>query len=419
MFQALKKVLYFPLAYYFRFFAKIKLARWKPRIIVVTGSSGKTTLLHLIEAQVGRLVRYSHHANSSYGIPFDILGLERKTLMVYEWVGLFLKTPFLAFSSAPKQKIYVVEADCDRPGEGQFLSSLLKPEVTIWLSSSRTHSMNFDKLVEQGKFPNVEQAIAYEYGYFLEATSKLVIVNSDSELINKQLSRTGVEKIGISNKSLRKYQVSKDGSVFRIGDETYKFKFLLPEAVFYSILAVIRLVEYMNLPFDPSFGELDVPPGRSSIFKAIKNTTIVDSCYNANLSSMTEIIRMFNKLPSNKKWVVVGDMLEQGAAEREEHEKLAESINRGNYQKIILLGPRVSKYTYPKVKEQQRAVKFLSPKEVLEYILENLDGEETILFKGARFMEGIIENLLLNKSDAAKLSRREKAWETRRKKWGL
>ena len=106
MFQELKKVLYFPLAYYFRFFAKIKLARWNPRIIIVTGSSGKTTLLHLIEAQLGENARYSHHANSSYGIPFDILGLERKTLMDYEWFELFLKAPFLAMSRVPKQKIY-------------------------------------------------------------------------------------------------------------------------------------------------------------------------------------------------------------------------------------------------------------------------------------------------------------------------
>src|SRR3989304_7990628 len=99
MFQKIKKVLYFPLAYYFRFFAQIKLARWNPRIIVVTGSSGKTTLLHLIKSQLREKAYYSHHANSSYGIPFDILGMTRKTLMLYEWLELFLKAPFLAFSS--------------------------------------------------------------------------------------------------------------------------------------------------------------------------------------------------------------------------------------------------------------------------------------------------------------------------------
>ena len=48
MFGQLKKKLYFPVAGYFRFFAAIRLKRWNPRIIVVTGSNGKTTLLHLL-----------------------------------------------------------------------------------------------------------------------------------------------------------------------------------------------------------------------------------------------------------------------------------------------------------------------------------------------------------------------------------
>ena len=66
MAHALKTILYFPLAYYFRFFAKIKLKRWKPRIIVITGSNGKTTLLHLVAAQLAEKARCSHPANNSY-----------------------------------------------------------------------------------------------------------------------------------------------------------------------------------------------------------------------------------------------------------------------------------------------------------------------------------------------------------------
>lgn len=421
MFQDLKRTLYFPLAHYFRFFAKIKLARWKPRIIVITGSSGKTTLLHLIESQLGENARYSHHANSSYGIPFDVLGLNRKTLMIHEWFELFLKTPFLAFASIPKQKIYIVEADCDRPGEGKFLSTLLTPEVTIWLSSSRTHSMNFDRLVEHSKFPNVESAIAHEYGYFIEATDKLVIYNSDSELINKQLSRTKASRIGISSKSLEHYEVSKEGTAFKISNKIYSFKFLLPEAVFYSIAAVFALVKYLGLPSDDKFERFDNPAGRSNMFSGIRGITLIDSCYNSNFSSASEIIKMFNKIHADKKWVVIGDMLEQGKSEIEEHEKLAHELLKIPADRIILLGPRVIKYTLPILKKAglPNIVSFENPKDVLDYLLSNLEGEETILFKGARFLEGVIEHLLKNKADVAKLSRREKIWEIRRKKWGL
>ena len=98
MIKRIKQLLYFPIAYYFRFWAKIQLSLWKPKTIVVTGSSGKTTLLHLIESQIGEKAKYSHRANSSYGIPFDILGLKRETLMFYEWIYLFIAAPFIWLS---------------------------------------------------------------------------------------------------------------------------------------------------------------------------------------------------------------------------------------------------------------------------------------------------------------------------------
>ena len=149
MINKLKKILYFPIAYYFKFFAQIQLSIWKPRIIVVTGSSGKTTLLHLLESQIQNRARYSHHANSSYGIPFDILGLKRKDLTPEEWPYLILAAIFKAFKKPFKEKLYIVEADCDRPNEGKFLANLLKPEVTLWTNVSRTHTVNFDYLVKE------------------------------------------------------------------------------------------------------------------------------------------------------------------------------------------------------------------------------------------------------------------------------
>src|SRR5258708_18511528 len=109
MIAKLKRLLYFPIASYFRFFAAIHLRRWNPRIIVVTGSNGKTTLLHMLESQIGEKAKYSHHANSSYGIPFDILDLHRKSLLHSEWFGLLLKAPLLAFKKPPKERLYVVE----------------------------------------------------------------------------------------------------------------------------------------------------------------------------------------------------------------------------------------------------------------------------------------------------------------------
>lgn len=400
MYQYLKNKLYFTVAGYFRFWAAIRLKKWHPRVIVVTGSSGKTTLLHLIEAQVGPLAKYSHKANSSFGIPFDILGLHRDKDTLDEWPGLFIKAPFMFLTKLPSEKIYIVEADCDRPHEGDFLSSLLKPEVTLWTNVSRTHSMNFDKLVGHS-FKTVEEAIRNEFGFFARRTTKLVIPNRNK---------------------VQGYTVSLTGTKFKLGKEAFSFTYLLPKEVSGSILMCKELVNYLNLEFDKTFTKFILPPGRNSIFKGIKNITIVDSTYNANFDSMQAVINMFSEIKAPIKWAVLGDMLEQGLSEAEEHRKLARLIAGQNYKRIVLIGPRTAKYTFPELKKLGVKVpieSYINPKDVLNYLLASISGGEVILFKGARFLEGVVANLLADKTDTRFLSRREKIWDIRRKRWGL
>ena len=421
MFPKIKKCLYFVIASYFRFFASIRLKLWKPRIIVITGSSGKTTLLHLIESQLNDKARYTHEANSSFGIPFNILGLHRRTLLLYEWPVLFLLAPIRIFSKIPKKKLYIVEADCDRPYEGKFLSEFLKPEVTLWTNVSRTHSMNFEKEVKKGKFINVDEAIAYEFGYYAQNTKKLVIVGNTSEFLEKQLSRTkcSVENVTIENKKIN-YSVTTSGSTFIVNNIKYNFKYLLPKKTSTLILMCSCLIKYLNEKFDIRFINFKLAPGRSSVFEGIKNTTLIDSTYNANLDSMVEIVEMFSEIDAKERWVVLGDMIEQGSQEEGEHKKLGDLILKHNFQKVILMGPRVSKYTKPVLLENgKEVVSFINPKDVLNYMLGNIKGGEVVLFKGARFLEGVIEHLLKNKDEARRLARRERVWQIRREKWGL
>jgi len=422
MIGRLKDIFFFPVAHYFAFWARVQLKKWNPRVIVVTGSSGKTTLFSMVEAQLSNKAHYSHHANSAIGIPFDILDIHRKTLKPTEWFGIILKAPMQAFKTPYKEKIYVAECDADRPGEAKFLAHLLNPEVTLWVSSSRTHSMNFDKLVPS-KFKSVEDAIAFEFGYFLQQTSKLALVDGDSELMTNQIPRTKAKIESIKIEKLSDYKISKDGTEFEKGKETIRLKTLQPKEVFYAIEMCKALTNYLEIPFDTTFKNLQITPARSSLFRGIKNITIIDSTYNANFSSMSAILSMFQEFKAKTKWTIIGDMLEQGSVEQEEHEKLAELLLTIDTKRIVLLGPRVKKYTYPILKEKlEKGIPldvFENPKDVLDLLQKEIRGGETILFKGARFLEGVIENLLLDKKEKVLLARREKVWDERRRKWGL
>ena len=85
----LKKRFYFVAAKYFRHFANRALQRWQPRVIAITGSAGKTTMLNLMEHEMGKKAHYSHDANSAFGVSFDILGLKGVRGSKLRWIHLF------------------------------------------------------------------------------------------------------------------------------------------------------------------------------------------------------------------------------------------------------------------------------------------------------------------------------------------
>ncbi len=423
MFSSLKKRLYFLVAWYFGLWARIVLWRWKPQIVVLTGSSGKTTLLHLVEAQIGNKAIYTHHANSSFGIPFHILGLPVNVPSLFYWPLFLLAAPIKAFRSVPKTKLFIVEADCDRPGEGKFLAKLLKPEAVLWVSVYRTHSMNFDRPVKSGKFKSHEEAIAYEFGNFVAKTQKLVIANGDQKHLVEQLKRAkdGVEvKLALA-KNLTNFEIAPRSTFYTFGTERIEVPGLHPQELGHSLQMVSDLLDYLNLPLDRHYKKLEMPPGRSNILHGQHGLTILDSTYNTGLGAMKVILGLYEQYPAKHKWLVLGDILEQGSLEKEEHEGLAEKIASMDVEHVVLLGPRTNKYTLPILKKKLKipVVSFESPKEVLEYLRSHLSGGEALLFKGGRFLEGVIEQLLADPKDAAKLVRREKTWIKRRQKWGL
>ena len=59
--------------------------------------------------------------------------------------------------------MYYMEIDGERPHEAEFLAEWLKPEVTIWVSIGTSHAVQFEKLVKEGKFSDVSEAIAAEF----------------------------------------------------------------------------------------------------------------------------------------------------------------------------------------------------------------------------------------------------------------
>ncbi len=420
----MKNKVYFWVASYFVFWARLVLKRWKPQVIVVTGSSGKTTLLHMLEAQIGNVAHYSHHANGAFGIPFDILGLPTNVPAKPLWLLYMLRAPLQAILVRHKQRIYIAEADCDRPHEGYVLARLLQPDITLWVSVFHTHSQNFDHVIKSGAFNSPLDAIANEFSQLARATRKLVIYNADNAHVVRQMQklRPEIKRQAVSFEGISNYSVSRNGTSYILGGETYAFSYLLPPAVGVSLGMVAVLLQFLGRPHNPQlYASFAMPPGRSTIFNGVHNTTLVDSTYNTGVIATKEVMMAFAGLPQSCKWLVIGDVLEQGSVERSEHEMLARHIIDFKADRVILLGRRQKEFAYPILQGsyKNRVESFLTAGEVLAFIQQQIQGGEAILFKGAQGLEGVVEQLLADSTQSKQLVRRGSVWVKRRRAWGL
>ena len=416
----LKKRFYFLVAGYFRFFANFALKRWQPRIIAITGSAGKTTMLHMVEFELGKDAHYSHDANSAFGVSFDLLGLKGIRGSKLRWLWLFVAAPIRALYYHHKEQFYVVEIDAERPREAGFLAEWLQPEITLWISLGRSHAIQFEQEVKEGKFESLDLAIMDEFAKIPENTKCLVFIDGDNELMKRATKDIKARVTEFHKSEIVKYSVYPTRTDFGTTSTTFRFDSPQPRDLSIQLLMLKDLMKYLKIPLKTDFSGMPLPPGRSSFFYGKNGIKIIDSSYNAHIISMQSILEMVKSMHASHKWLVIGDIVDEGEIEEEEHTKLADMIASTRPDEVILIGRRTKKYTAPRLKELGLSPKItLDPKKALTYIEKHTNGTETIVFKGSQYLEWIIEKLLDNPEDAANLCRRESAAVKRRKNRGL
>lgn len=422
MMGRIKKKLYLFVAIYFRFWASISFRRWKPRVVAVTGSVGKTTMLRLLELQLGERAHYSHNANSAFGVAFDIVGLRGITSTKWRWLYLFVAVPIRALWFRYDTEFYVVEIDGERPRETDFLARWLKPEVTLWVSLGRSHASYYDHQVASGKFATVDQAIAYEFGALPRMTQKFVIAAGNNELIDQQLETLSVPVETVRISDLQSYKVWPDHTEFRLASGTVSFACPMPREVAVQLLILERLAAYLRMELMHNMSSFKPAPGRNSFLAGKHGVKLIDSSYNAHLISMQALLDMMNSMQVDHKWLVIGDMTEQGEGEADQHQKLGQALIQTPADRYVLVGRRVGLYTAPILKEAglgDKTKHFTHATLALEYLENELAGNEVVLFKGSQYLEWIVEKLLANPDDVKELPRQEPSAKRRRAEWGL
>jgi UDP-N-acetylmuramyl pentapeptide synthase len=449
--------IYFIVAKYFQFWARLVLVRWNPFIIAVVGSAGKTTTLHFLHKILKKQhsVKISKKANGIISIPLDILGIQQETFSPLEWIKIALIAPFKSLSN-PKEDIYICEMDSDRFGEMEAHTELIKPDITCWVSAYPCHTENFPGTDNTEIFNNM----MHDIGYSLEKTKRFILVNGDAKDLESQVKRSQVPvgSMSLENNpnavvSLKEHSLSLSGTKITLAFNTEvlnKLKHTLsfnivknyPDTLTINLpLAVLSKVNAYGLGMAITIGLLfdisqediistlhswRLPPGRMSLFAGRKATTIIDSSYNASSVATIDALSALKQLGEGKTIAVLGDMRELGRLSKNEHEKVAQAVIKNKIRRVILVGPQMEQYVWPILlqngyKENRTLFKTLNPQWAANLLTSEdfLRLGEVILVKGSQntlFLEGIVEQLLVSKKDLKYLCRQENLWKNKRKK---
>ncbi len=82
-------------------------------------------------------------------------------------------------------------------------------------------------------------------------------------------------------------------------------------------------------------------PGRLNLIQGIKNSYIINDCYNASLIAVENAIELMSDLTDGKKVFVFGDMKELGTFSEKAHRLVAKAIIDNKIDRVVLVGNQV------------------------------------------------------------------------------
>jgi len=321
--------------------SRVVLKKYKPKIVAVTGSVGKTSTkdaIYVVLSSQFHVRKSDKSFNSQLGVPLTILGRPNGWNSFWIWFGNILAGFKLILTKAKYPKWLVLEIGVDRPGGLEKLTRWLKPDVTV--------ITRFGTVPAHIEFFESREEVVNEKGNLVRALKKggTLILNADDEdaMSMKTLSQERTLTYGTD----RSATLSGDAYAI-LYEETNRFpqgfafkadyegnslpvviSGVLGEHHMYPILAalLVGIAEGLPLLSITSVFEKHLPaPGRMHLVAGEKETMIIDDTYNSSPVALEEALKTLKEAKVNgRKMAVLGDMLEIGRHSAEEHKRLGE-----------------------------------------------------------------------------------------------
>jgi UDP-N-acetylmuramoyl-tripeptide--D-alanyl-D-alanine ligase len=419
-----------------RFEARLILSKYKPKIVAVTGSVGKTSTKDAIYSVMSTsfYVRKSEKSfNSDIGVPLTILGCNNAWFDPIMWISNILHGIKLLFFKNNYPEWLILEVGADRPGDIKNITKWLKPDVVVLTK--------FAKIPVHIEFFKNRDEIIIEKKYLVDALKHggTLIVNGDDEdsMKIRESSKNnsivyGTDKVSDLVASNIEISYSEDkkpcGMAFRVNYNNDSVPVVMNGSLgaqnIYSALGAfaVGLSQKINLTTAGiSLLNHDTPRGRMKIIRGIKDTTIIDDTYNSSpvaLASALNTLKEIKVKDKARKIVVLGDMMELGKHSADEHYKAGQFLADicDNLFTVGIRSRKIAEGALDTEMSEKNIFQFEDSVEAGKFLQEFIKKNDIILLKGSQStrMEKAVFEIMAEPEKARELLvRQEGEWLSR------
>ena len=423
------------LHYWLRFFSKKILNKYKPDIVGITGSVGKTSAKEAVAAVLQNkfTVRSSaKNYNNEVGLPLTIIGVEKTPgKSIWGWAAVFLKAKKLIFKRDKNYpEILVLEMGADKPGDIEYLTEFAPCKVGVLTFISHAHTEFFKTLKKIAQEKRIIISHLRQDGF--------AVLNFDNELAMQSVNTTKAEVITYGFKEgadLRatdiniftdeqtgwpaglNFKVLYKGSVVPVFLPGVMAKPAISAALAGLAVGVIFGVNLVDGA--QALSKLESLPGRMRLMPGIKNTLIIDDTYNSSpeaAKAAVETLAQVALKEGAERYAALGDMLELGAETENAHRELGFKVAELGIDNLITVG-EAAKHIAESAKEagldEHRIASFADSREAGRFLQEKLKTGDVVLAKGSQGgrMEKLVKEVMAEPLQAKDLlPRQDKEW---------
>ncbi|MBI4160801.1 MAG: UDP-N-acetylmuramoyl-tripeptide--D-alanyl-D-alanine ligase [Candidatus Yanofskybacteria bacterium] len=404
--------------------AKRIIIRYRPTVIGITGSVGKTTAKEAIFAVLSRkfwVCKNEENYNNEFGVPMAVLMLQPGGRGMLYWPSVLIKSAWLAYgpfkSSYPE--MLVLELAADKPGDIDYLVGVVGPKVGVVTAVG--------EVPVHIEFYASPQAVAQEKSKLIAQlpSEGLAVLNYDDQTVldMKEKSKAKVVTFGLSDSAdirasdinyfineqpkpsgdIAQHPKRIGGLAFKLNSESAfvpaRINNLIGVHQLYAVLAAVAVGQHFGINLIDAAGVLEninLPKQRMNLACGIKNSILIDDTYNASPISMhaaLDTLRDFAPAHArlghkSRRIAVLGDMKELGKYELEAHRTIG-NFAAGCCDILVTVGGagKIIADSAANQMAKENIFSFSTSEEAAPRVQEIIQEDDIVLIKGSRAMK--------------------------------